>query len=353
MKILSSFLASFIFLFLISPLSVLAAPCRGVVFASFDQASYDKLVDMKVNLVRYDVVFDDPGFADNSNSTTYAAWLDEELVFFDTVLAELKARNIYTVLGLHTPPGGFASRTGEVTHKIFTESWAQAALVTAWQKIANRYKGESFIYAYDLVNEPAQYKNTVSSPLKDWNGLAIDVIKAIRAIEPSKKLIMTSRFGDPKHFKTLQLMPFDNIDYTFHFYNPIKYSHMCIDPNGKCPLDTTKQKKLKLVTYPNAKNNKKSMKQNMKEALVFQKKHGVNLYVGEFGTARWAPGGDKYIRDVIKIFEKKNICWSYSSWNPTVDVWNFEYGADIHNKTKSSTMTGREVVLREYLNLND
>lgn len=337
-------LNALILLLVMKPFAALSqTPCRGVGLSQFGTEHYDKLVDMNVNLVRYTFVWDDPIAADASDSTTYNAWLDEELDFFDDVLTELESRNISVVLNLHTPPGGFASRTGEVTHKVFTELWAQTEIVNAWQKIATRYLGRSSIYAYDLLNEPAQFSATVPTGLKNWNALAKDIIEAIRVIEPGKKIMMTSRFGDPKHFNNLEFLNYDNIVYTFHFYSPFQYTHQGI----------AKDKKWKKKSYPDPKVglNKKKLKKAMKNAFAFQAQHGVELYVGEFAAARWAPGGDKYINDVIKIFESKNICWSYESFG-YVDVWSFEYTTDRDNKEKSPTPTARENILRGFFEKN-
>lgn len=333
-------LLSLSFLVLLPLLAFSQNPCRGVGLSRFGEEAYDKLSDMNVNLVRYTFVLDDPIEADATNSTTYNAWLDEELDFFDDVLAALESRNISVVLNLHTPPGGFASRTGEVTHRIFTEAWAQTEAVAAWQKIATRYLGRSSIYAYDLINEPAQFNDSVPAGLKDWNNLAKDIIEAIRAIEPTKKIMMTSRFGDPKHFKSLELLNYENLIYTFHFYSPFKYTHQGIP------------EKWKKKSYPAPGLNKKKLKKIMKPAFKFKADHGVELYVGEFAAARWAPGGDKYIKDVIKILEANNTCWSYESFG-NVDVWSFEYTKDRDNKEKSLFVTERELILREFFTLNN
>ena len=318
----------------------LAEPCRGVVFSTFNQADYNKLVDMKVNLVRYDIIWDDSNLADASDAASYSAWLAEELDFFDIQLAKLKALNIAVNIVLHTPPGGFASRTGQVTHRIFTESWAQQELISSWQEIATRYLGETGIHSYDIANEPAQFSATVPAGLKDWNGLAKDVVQAIRAIDPTKPIVVSSLFGDPRKFKTLDLLPYDNILYSFHFYHPFKYTHQGLG------------KKWNKKYYPTPQLNKKKLAKVMAPAYKFQKDHGVDLFVGEFAVARWAPGGDRYLRDVINLMEDNNTCWTYNSFG-IVDVWSFEYTKKKNDLNKSPTPTKREKLLRTYFNRND
>ncbi|MDZ4787170.1 MAG: cellulase family glycosylhydrolase [bacterium] len=320
--------------------SVAQTPCRGVKFSTYNDADFVKLTDMNVNLIRYDLIWDDSTAADNSNSTTFNAWLDDELDDFDVVLAKLKAINIPAIIVLHTPPGGFATRVGKVTHKIFTESWAQAEIVAAWQKIATRYLGETGIHAFEILNEPAQFDDAVTAGLKDWNGLAVDIVAAIRAIDTVHPVITSSRFGDPTKYNKMDVIPYDNVLYTFHFYYPFQYTHQGIFT-----------KKWKKRFYPNPTLNKKKLQKVMKNAFKFQEQNNVELIVTEFATARWAPGGDKYLKDVIDIFEKKEICWTYESFG-TVDVWSFEYTKNKNDKTKSTTMTAREALLREYFTKN-
>lgn len=315
-------------------------PCRGVVFGSFTENDYAKLVDMNVNIVTYELIWDYSVDADNSDSTTYNIWLDEELDFFDGVLSSLKSRGIAVVLKLHTPPGGFVTRTGAVTHRIFAESWAQTEIINAWQKIANRYKDESGIYAYDLLNEPAQFHKTLPAGIKDWNDLATDLIQTVRAIDSAKPIIVGSTFGDPKRYNQLKVFPFENLIYTFHYYHPIKYTHQCIN-----------QETCKFKKYPNKKLKRKNLKAAMSKALKFKKKHNVPMFVGEFAVARWAPGGDKYLTHVINTFEKNNICWTFNSLS-NVHVWGMEYTSDFHNMNKSETMTPREALLRSYFARN-
>ena len=46
----------------------------------------------------------------------------------------------------------------------------------------------------------------------------------------------------------------------------------------------------------------------------FQKKYGAKIYVGEFSAVCWAPDAEKYLRDVISVFEEYGWDWSYHAF---------------------------------------
>ncbi len=84
-------------------------------------------------------------------------WIEEGFKRLDDVIKWCKEENLYVVLDLHAAPGG---QTGDN----IDDSWsypflledekAQQTTIALWKKLADRYKDETIVIGYDLLNEP-------------------------------------------------------------------------------------------------------------------------------------------------------------------------------------------------------
>jgi endoglucanase len=98
------------------------------------------------------------------------------------ILQQCAKYNIYTILDLHAAPGGQSqdwhcdNPTGYAAfwdHKHF-----QDRVVNLWQFIAKRYKSNTWVAGYNLLNEPAD---------QQWSRLLAfydRIVPAVRAIDP-------------------------------------------------------------------------------------------------------------------------------------------------------------------------
>jgi hypothetical protein len=222
---------------------------------------------------------------------------------------------------------------------MFVEPWAADAFIEAWQLVANRYKDEPIILGYDLVNEPAQ-NVPPTPPLRNWNKLAHDTVAAIRAIDPARIIFFGPRYDGTRFLKEVEILPFENIEYTIHIYDPFKFLHQGI---GKYKLG---------VLYPTKKTNKKYLEKVLRPAITFAKKNKVRIFVGEFSAIRWAPkeGGFKYLKDILSIFEKQGWDWTFHGFREA-SPWNVEIGSNPKDETRLTT-TNRKSLLLKYFNKN-
>lgn len=70
--------------------------------------------------------------------------------------------------------------------------------------------------------------------------------------------------------------------------------------------------------------DKEQLRVSMKEVIEFQKKHGVPIFVGEFSVINWAKGGDRYLADMIELFEEYGWDWAYHAFREW-DAWSIEH----------------------------
>ncbi|MFC4144606.1 cellulase family glycosylhydrolase [Pedobacter mendelii] len=130
-------------------------------------------------------------------------WLDRGFALTDSLLAWCKANKMYLILDLHATPGGQGNDTNiadrDDSKPMLWESEAnQQKTIALWAKLAERYKNEEWIGAYDIINEP-NYGFT--NPADDKNGtkekvnallrkLMVDITKAIRNVDEKHILII-------------------------------------------------------------------------------------------------------------------------------------------------------------------
>lgn len=302
---------------------------RGFMVArSIQPADIEVLKSWKVNTIRYPLEW--LAGVDSANKVEYFAWLEEALKTFDGILPSLTEANIKVVLNLYSPPGGFSINSNcSSTHKLFCDDWAQVAFIETWQKITTRYKDNTTIYGFDLVNEPAYRKSAPG--LLNWNDLASLTTKKIREIDSTRHIIIEPAFGDLFRINQLKPVPYNNISYSPHFYYPLSFQHQGL--YGR-----------KLgVKYPDKGFNKKVLASKLERMISFQVKNpGARIYFGEFSAVRWAPGNSSflYLRDLISIFEKQGWDWTYHAFRES-DAWSLEHDGNIKNKNPTSKTTDR------------
>ena len=201
-------------------LSALAAPTeRGfqIPLSSVTAESIDDLVNnWKVNVIRVQV--GNNNSMDGTTGAAYDSMMEEQFTLLDQKLPLLQARGLKMIFCLYSPPGGFETRQAPSHYLMFSQPELQNDFIKIWQTIANRYGASSIISAFDLVNEPAQRKGTLASGARPWHRLAIDTVSAIRAILPTKPIIVRSIYGDPGKLSLLTVLNDPNISYSYNSY---------------------------------------------------------------------------------------------------------------------------------------
>jgi endoglucanase len=101
---------------------------------------------------------------------------------------------------------------------LFMEPRNQDRLVELWVKIAQRYKDESTVAAYDLLNEPLPGRTGAAEKYKDrLEPLYKRITAAIRQLD--KRHMITVEGADWANDWSVFSMPFDdNLFYQFHYY---------------------------------------------------------------------------------------------------------------------------------------
>ena len=160
-------------------------------------------------------------------------WNDKGFEMVDELLEWCEANEIYLILDLHAAPGGQGENADisdyDSTKPSLWESDAnQDKMVALWVKLAERYKDEPWIGAYDIINEPnwgfqdhnndpngcAESQNT-----KLWN-LQKRVTQAIREVDTNHIVVIEGNcWGN--NYSGLPALWDDNLVISYHkYWNP-------------------------------------------------------------------------------------------------------------------------------------
>lgn len=148
-------------------------------------------------------------------------WLDEGFKRLDDVIQWCREENLYVVLDLHAAPGG---QTGDNIDDswgypfLFEDEQAQQTTIALWKKLAERYKDETIVIGYDLLNEPIPHFMENKEELnKLLEPLYKKITKAIREVD-NNHIIFIGGAQWNTNFAMFGA-PFDKkLAYTFHKY---------------------------------------------------------------------------------------------------------------------------------------
>ncbi|HUC80814.1 MAG TPA: cellulase family glycosylhydrolase [Flavisolibacter sp.] len=138
----------------------------------------------------------------------------------DKLIGWCRKENLYLLLDMHAAPGGQTGDNiddGEGYPFLFESEKDQQLTIDIWKRIASRYKNESIIIGYDLLNEPIAHYFDADHFNPKLEGLYKRITAAIREVDKNHLIFLGgaqwnsnfSPFGKPFD---------DKLVYTFHKY---------------------------------------------------------------------------------------------------------------------------------------
>ncbi len=209
---------------------------QGVAFSNFiwsdtpfpevhhSEVDYQRTKDMGMNTIRFYMNY--RYFEDDTNPYTYKQsgwdWLDENIAW-------AKKYDIYLILNMHAPQGGYQS-AGE-GDALWDDVENQNRLAALWKAIAERYIDEVQIAGFGPVNEPVP-----NNSVDQWTQLAQKLIDEIRSVNKNHLLFIERANhvkGDPPPENlNFPKVTGENIVYEFHGYDPFVYTHQLFEFAG-------------------------------------------------------------------------------------------------------------------------
>jgi endoglucanase len=257
----------------------------------------------------------------------------EGYAYLDSMASWCAEYGLDLILDLHKAPGYDFSVVqsnlrSDAPNTLFNDSGLKRRFVALWDKVAARYGGNDRI-AFELLNEVVEMEVASS-----WNGLIADAVGAIRKRAPKSTIIYGGiQWNSARTLKLLDKPADDNVIFTFHFYEPLIFTHqkahwvpnMVMDRDIHFPesmayfVEESRVlgSKGKDITDMGANDRgDRIVREMVEEAMDAARKAGVRLYCGEFGVIDRAPPPDtlSWFADVLSAFRANRIgcsIWSY------------------------------------------
>ena len=349
---------------------------RGAMLGRSGEKEFQDLSAMGANLVRYQMIANWNSFTNTENEVVaYRDWLNGRLDHLDEMLPWARQYGIRICVDLHVHLGGFTKEKYS-SDMIFADKKYEDVLVLTWKKIARRFKGNhDIIYGYDLFNEPIDRENKLTRTT--WRAVMCRTIDAIRAIDPVTPIVIEPNCNaSPRGFDVKNIyglsgfepLPYDNLIYSVHVYQPIGFTHQGIHkrkdeylhhsyPTTQAKLDENRERfpgDLGKDTGKPEDWNKEFVREQINSVREFQLKTGARIFVGEFSAAAWTDGGAQYLQDVTDLFEEYGWDYTYHAFRES-NIWSLEHeGEDNFSlKVKTDGDTDRMKVMKAKWALNE
>jgi len=178
----------------------------------FRQEDYFRVAEMGMNVIRLNVwyrIFEHDFYPYVYDKPEGWDWLNQQIAW-------AKEARIYIILSMMRPQGGYQGPDYEGN---FWEEdpYYRDRLKALWVEIATRYKDETQIAAFDLLNEPwTNDRNDL------WAEYAQELVSAIRAQDSNHLLDIQQDLSTAVPFLVEDQV--QNVMYDFHFYEPYYYT---------------------------------------------------------------------------------------------------------------------------------
>jgi endoglucanase len=296
----------------------------------YQQKHFGLARDLGMNVARINLSY--RVFEDNAEP---GDWKDSAWDLLDDLIAWGEDEDVYLIVDMHVAPGGagIAAREGG-GWRTWDEPEYQERFADLWREIARRYRSETRIAAYDLLNEPVPTESA-----GQWLDLAEELIAAIRSEDRNHLMIVEmpvwifdrddeSPLGafDLDVLGQFQFLVGDsNVMYDFHYYLPMAYTlqdETGVD-GGTYPDAGVSETTFSGAAMP---RTRAYLENEMETVLDFWREENVPVNFGEWSPSQSAlldeagKGGLSYTADMLVLMDEQELNWQFYSFNKIYEV---------------------------------
>jgi len=149
-------------------------------------------------------------------------FVEEGFQLLDSLIDWCKKYHLYVIIDMHGAPGGQTGQNIDDSPnnepELFMHSKNEDLLVKLWVKLADKYKNEPIVAAYDLLNEPLPERTGAADKYKaQLVPLYNKLIKAIRSVD-KKHMFTIEGFNWANNWSLFTKPLDDNMFFQFHYY---------------------------------------------------------------------------------------------------------------------------------------
>ncbi|MCX6120656.1 MAG: cellulase family glycosylhydrolase [Ignavibacteriales bacterium] len=270
--------------------------------------------------------------------------IEESFAFLTHCLNWCAKYNLHAIVDLHIIRSHYFNAANEGgTNSLWTDTNAQNTFLHLWSDLSAHLKRYPVsMVAYELMNEP------VAENPEDWNRLIEKAMKAVRALEPQRVLVIGSnRWQTPGTFPQLKIPANDpNIILSMHTYSPLFFTHHLaswvqfkeykgpVRYPGQVVIDADYNAFVKndsglVQVMKNAREvwNKQKLAEELLPAVKRAKELGLQLYCGEFGCLPHVDRNERlaYYRDLISVFNENQIAYCNWEYKGDFGIYTFDF----------------------------
>ena len=240
--------------------------------------------------------------------------------WLDRAISMAKTSGLKIMLDMHAPQGGYQSDQSVGFSAFWGTSTSdpntanQNRLLVLWTAIANRYKHETEILGFDLINEPRPHNS------EEWFSYSEQLIAQIRTVDANHLIVVEAPLIPGYTFRTVNDA---NVLYDSHFYYTWGYVTQYSAAYGKGgvrwgkydpenPIWVNSSETVVPAGTLNAVPFDKSYLEDIliEDILEFASDNNVPVNVGEYGICWESFGQDvgaiRYLYDLDEIFDGDN-----------------------------------------------
>ena len=278
------------------------------------------IAKMKMDHVR--LGFDQIVVEEHNNPGVYREEIISHMVNF---VNWCEKYDLNVILNMHKALGNYCDIKEELS--LMDDPELQSRFINVWVELERRFADYPDV-VFELLNEVLNVDPEL------WNDLADRTVKAIRAINPTRRIVIGStEWNSCRNLKYLRIYDDPNIIYTFHFYAPHEFTHqrgvlqadqLYYNRKMSWPCDDVERYNEYARLLFNIENayagidriDREWIRKELQPAIDFVNEHPDKiLWCGEFGTIRHADitSRENYMADVIAICKENQI--PFCSWN--------------------------------------
>jgi endoglucanase len=269
-------------------------------------------------------------FFDEQGELIYATRMDA----YEKAVIMAAEHGLFVILDLHKCPGHDFFRGLQREQKFFTDLQVRAAAKKVWTYLAERF-GTMPHVLLEILNEPTAQDDAI------WDEVKNEFVAHIRKYAPKSPIVVGSnRWNAADTFANLTPAEDDNILYSFHYYNPIIFTHQLTPWNlDEAFLQVarpypgnyvrTEDVPVYKLQYDWGQWNIDRMRKSLDAVLTFRQKFNLPVACNEFGVFVQTERKSQlaWMSDFMDILKEFGIGFSY--WN----YKNLDFG--IHSDGES------------------